>query len=269
MPADPGLGAAGVRDVLSRGELLVRGRLVDASNATLLCQATLDGVELDCVYKPRAGERPLWDFPTGTLSRREVAAYDVSAAAGWDLVPPTLWREDAPAGPGMVQAWIDVADGPGPVDVVDRGAVPAGWRDVVDAEGPGGRPVSLVHADSPALRRMAVFDAVVNNADRKGGHVLLDGDGRVWGIDHGVTFNEDDKLRTVLWGWAGDPLDPYLVDELVVLLDRLDGPLGPRLALALSPAEMAGTRDRVHRLLGRAVFPYPGEGWPPLPWPAF
>ena len=147
--------------------------------------------------------------------------------------------------------------------------MPPGWRDVVDADGPGGRPVSLVHADTPALRRMAVLDAVVNNADRKGGHVLVDTAGRAWGIDHGVTFSEDDKLRTVLWGWAGDPLDPPIVDELVALLDALEGPLGEALGEHLSRREVRRTLDRVHRLLGRAVFPFPGEGWPPLPWPAF
>jgi uncharacterized repeat protein (TIGR03843 family) len=256
-------------EVLTRGDLQVEGRLVDASNATLLCRASLGGSSVACVYKPRAGERPLWDFPTGTLSRREVAAYEVSAAAGWDLVPTTVWREDGPAGPGMAQVWVEVSDTDALVDVVPRGQVPAGWRDVIDADGPGGRPVSLVHGDTPALRRMAVFDAVVNNADRKGGHVLVDVDGRAWAIDHGVTFNEDDKLRTVLWGWAGDPLDGYLVDDLVRLLDRLEGDLGERLTDLLSRREARRTAARVHRLLGRAVFPFPGEGWPPLPWPAF
>ncbi|MEZ5116672.1 MAG: SCO1664 family protein [Candidatus Nanopelagicales bacterium] len=255
--------------VLRRGDLEVEGRLVDASNATLKCVASLDGVEVSCVYKPRRGERPLWDFPTGTLGEREVAAYEVSAASGWDLVPVTVWREEGRFGPGMCQAWVDVDERSALVDVVPRAAVPPGWRDVVDAEGPGGAPVSLVHADNGDLRRLAVLDAVINNADRKGGHVLVGTDGRTYGIDHGVTFHDEPKLRTVLWGWAGEPLGDELEGDLERLLDLLDGSLGTELAGLLSRAEVRATVDRAHRLHARAVFPYPGEGWPSLPWPAF
>ena len=165
-------------EVLARGTLDGRGparRRV--SNATLLALATLDGVEVTCVYKPIAGERPLWDFPDGTLGLREVAAYEVSAALGWDVVPPTVWREDGPFGQGMAQAWITPPDG-GEMDPAAAGRrrrpgkTPPGWLEVLDAHGAGGDPVTLVHADDPDLRRMCVFDALVNNADRKGGHVL-------------------------------------------------------------------------------------------------
>lgn len=267
-------------EVLGRGELTVHGRLVDASNATLLAQASLDGVEVSCVYKPTAGERPLWDFPDATLGLREVAAYEVSAALGWNLVPPTAWREDGPFGQGMAQAWVTPPDGGemepggGLVDVVELGATPPGWLEVIEAQGAGGRPVTLVHADDADLRRMCVFDALINNADRKGGHVLhglvqAGGEPATYGVDHGVTFSEDDKLRTVLWGWAGNALD----DETLAALDRLDdalaGELGDRLRMLLTGRELARTRQRVSRRIREAAYPLPGDGWPSLPWPAF
>ncbi len=192
-----------------------------ASNATFFGTATLDGVSIQCVYKPVAGERPLWDFPDGTLAGREVAAYLVSEALGWDVVPPTVLRGDAPAGIGMVQAWREPDPGQDPVDLVPEGTVPEGYLHVLDAYDGDDRPISLVHEDSDALRRMAVFDVVVNNADRKGGHVLAMTDGHRFGVDHGVAFNVDDKLRTVLWGWAHEPLEPEDVDGLRALHDRL------------------------------------------------
>jgi len=267
-------------EVLTHGDLTIEGRLVDASNATLLALANLEGVEVTCVYKPTAGERPLWDFPESTLGMREVAAYLVSAAAGWHLVPPTAWRQDGPFGQGMAQAWVTAADGGdmepggGLVDVVDVGRTPDGWLEVIEAHGSGGRPVTLVHADDVDLRRMCVFDAIVNNADRKGGHVLH---GRVqpesepatYGVDHGVTFSEDEKLRTVLWGWAGEPLDDELLADVERLGDLLGGELGDQLSELLTRRELARTRQRAARRLREATFPLPGDGWPSLPWPAF
>ena len=266
--------------VLAQGELTVHGRLVDASNATLLAAASLDGVEVACVYKPTAGERPLWDFPDATLGLREVAAYEVSAALGWHLVPPTAWREDGPFGAGMAQAWVTAPDGGemspggGLVDVVDLGCTPPGWLEVIEAQGPGGRPVALVHADDDDLRRMCVFDSLVNNADRKGGHVLHgrvqpDGDAATYGVDHGVTFSEDEKLRTVLWGWAGEALDDEILAGLERLDDALSAELGDALRLLLTGRELARTRQRVARRIREAAYPIPGDGWPSLPWPAF
>jgi uncharacterized repeat protein (TIGR03843 family) len=266
--------------VLARGDLTIEGRLVDASNATLLAVASLDGVELACVYKPTAGERPLWDFPESTLGLREVAAYEVSSALGWDLVPPTAWREDGPFGQGMAQAWVSPAEGEemepggGLVDVVDRGRTPPGWLEVLEAHGTGGRPVTLVHAEDADLRRMCVFDSIVNNADRKGGHVLH---GRVlpqqepatYGVDHGVTFSEDEKLRTVLWGWAGNPLDHECLDDLERLGEQIDTELGTRLSELLTRRELTRTRQRITRRLRERAYPLPGDGWPSLPWPAF
>jgi uncharacterized repeat protein (TIGR03843 family) len=274
------LTTADLLEVLARGTLTVEGRLVDASNATLLAIALLDGVEVTCVYKPTAGERPLWDFPDATLGLREVAAYEVSSALDWNLVPPTAWREDGPFGQGMAQAWVTAPDGGemepggGLVDVVDRGATPAGWLEVLDAHGAGGHPVTLVHADDPDLRRMCVFDALVNNADRKGGHVLHgrvqpDADPATYGVDHGVTFSEDEKLRTVLWGWAGQRLEDEILADLERLDDALSAELGERLRELLTGRELARTRQRVGRRLREATYPLPGDGWPSLPWPAF
>ena len=233
----------GASDLLLRGGIEVEGRLVDASNATLYCTATLDDVSAVCVYKPVSGERPLWDFPTGTLAARERATYLVSEAAGWHLVPTTVLR-DGPFGPGMVQLWIEVDE-------------------QVD-------PVALVRSRHPDLRRMAVLDAVVNNADRKGGHLLPTADSRVMGIDHGVTFSVDDKLRTLLWQWAGQPLD----DESVAALSQLEseltaGGLGHELSRLLTRREISVTVGRVRALLRTGLHPEPPTDWPAIPWPPF
>jgi uncharacterized repeat protein (TIGR03843 family) len=228
-------------ELLRNGELSVEGRLVDASNATLYCAITVDGVSAACVYKPVAGERPLWDFPDGTLAEREVAAYEVSAASGWDIVPPTIYR-DGPAGPGMVQLWIAEDE---QVDIVRL----------------------LRRADSDALRRISVFDAVINNADRKGGHLLPTGNGTVFGVDHGVTFNVEDKLRTVLWQWAGERLTDPALDTLIELRGRLDHELGERLRELLTTREVRRTIRRVDQLLAIGRHPEPSGDWPPVPWP--
>lgn len=256
-----------VRACLTRGELNVDGRVLPASNVTLVGEVELDGVSLRCVYKPVTGERPLWDFPSGTLAAREVAAYEVSELAGWHVVPVTV-MVDGPFGSGMLQQWVDV-DGDEVVDVVPEGDVPAGWRHVLDAYDGNEQPVSLVHADVQGLRDMAVFDAVVNNADRKAGHVLVTAGQRVRGCDHGLTFHVEDKLRTVLWGWAGDRLTDADRDGLHRLDDALDGPAAEALCGLLSDPELARMRHRVRRLLSRGRFPQPPEGWRAIPWPVF
>jgi uncharacterized repeat protein (TIGR03843 family) len=193
------------------------------------------------VYKPVAGERPLWDFPDGTLAGREVAAYEVSAAAGLDIVPPTVLR-DGPAGPGMVQLWIDCDES---VDVARL----------------------MRRRDCAQLRTMSVFDAVVNNADRKGGHLLPTPSGHVYGVDHGVTFHVEDKLRTVLWQWAGARLTDADTQMLQGLRVLLESSLGERLAELLTRREVRRTIARVDRLLRTGRHPEPGDGWPPVPWP--
>ena len=239
-------------DLLTDGKLEVEGRLVDASNATLYCTIKITGRpqkkqkvptrEIACVYKPIAGERPLWDFPAGTLAGREVAAYVVSRAAGWDVVPPTVMR-DGPFGPGMCQLWIDHDPG---VDLIALSR----------------------RTDHPGLRDMAVFDAVVNNADRKIGHLLPVADGHLYGCDHGVCFAEDYKLRTVLWQWRGKNLPRRSMEALRRLNAQLtDGSLTGELATLLTASEISATKLRLQTLLEHRVHPYPPADWPAVPWP--
>lgn len=257
--------------LVTDGELELEGRILPASNVTLVATASLDGRSARCVYKPVSGERPLWDFPDGTLAGREVAAYLVSEALGWDVVPPTVGRE-GPLGPGMVQLWREPDADQDPVDIVPEGRIPTGYLHVLDAVDGDGTPVSLVHEDSGALRRMAVFDAVVNNADRKGGHVLAMPDGHRYGVDHGVCFHTDPKLRTVLWGWATLPLHDEERDALTGLLEILGSAgsdLRRRIGTLLTPQEVAAVRTRCEDLLAHSRMPLPSGEWPAIPWPAF
>ncbi|WP_431995928.1 SCO1664 family protein [Streptomyces griseoflavus] len=255
-------------ELLARGELTVRGRIREASNAALYCTVTHEGREAACVYKPVAGERPLWDFPDGTLAGREVAAYEVSQATGWGLVPPTVLR-DGPYGEGMCQLWIETAPGAELLALVDGEEPGPGWKAIGFAEADEGRTALLVHADDERLRRLAVLDAVINNADRKGGHLLPTAEGRLYGIDHGVTFHAEDKLRTLLWGWAGEPLTGEAVGVLEALRSALTaaGALTAALAPLITPAEIDATRARVESLLTTGVHPLPGTEWPAIPWP--
>jgi uncharacterized repeat protein (TIGR03843 family) len=259
-------------ELLNRGEIEIRGRIMPASNATFFGAVALGDETVECVYKPVAGERPLWDFPDGTLARREVAAYVVSEALGWHVVPPTVLRADAPVGMGMVQAWREPDPGQDPIDLVPEGEVPDGYLHVLDAFDGNDRPISLVHEDSDALRRMAVFDVIVNNADRKGGHVLAMPDGHRFGVDHGVSFNVDDKLRTVLWGWAHEPLEPDDVSSLRLLSEQLcsaTSELAASLSELLAADEVDATLARCELLLRRNAMPVPARGRPSIPWPAF
>ncbi|RCW40436.1 putative repeat protein (TIGR03843 family) [Halopolyspora algeriensis] len=255
-------------ELLRHGHLEVRGRLVEASNATLLCSIEHEGVEAECVYKPVRGERPLWDFPDGTLAGREVASCLLSEATGWGLVPPTLLRE-GPFGPGMLQLWVDVEEGSELVDLLPPAEVPDGWLPVLHAQDHHGNPVVLAHADHERLQLLAAFDVVINNADRKGGHVLHTPQGRVLGIDHGVSLNTDDKLRTVLWGWLGHALPEEVVERLGDLRARLEGPLAQDLAAHITPKEVHAVTERIDRLLADGAFPAPSGEWPAIPWPPF
>ncbi|HEX7353710.1 MAG TPA: SCO1664 family protein [Mycobacteriales bacterium] len=245
-PPDPAreLDADDAVALLSRGDLSVEGRLIDASNGTLLCEVGADGVTALCVYKPVRGERPLWDFPDGTLAGREYAAYLTSEATGWNLVPPTVLR-DGPYGPGMVQFWIHVDQ-------------------TVDVE-------MMVRSGDPQLRPMAVLDAVINNADRKGVHLLPTPAGDVYGCDHGLTFHAETKLRTVLWAWRGDPFTAE--EAAVVAALECDLEPGGRLRLALAPHLTERELDAAHRrawvLAQTGLFPEPSGDWPAVPWPPF
>ncbi|MDA5145627.1 SCO1664 family protein [Streptomyces sp. AD681] len=259
---------AAAAELLALGELTVRGRIRDASNAALYCTVTHEAREAACVYKPVAGERPLWDFPDGTLAQREVAAYEVSEATGWGLVPPTVLR-DGPYGEGMVQLWIETVPETELLALVDEEEPGAGWKAIALAEVGEGRTALLVHADDARLRRLAVLDAVINNADRKGGHLLPAAGERLYGIDHGVTFNAENKLRTLLWGWAGDPLTAEALTVLDALREALKdgGTLAIRLAALITPAELDATRARVGALLDSGKHPEPSGEWPAIPWP--
>ena len=218
------------------------GRLPGSTNNALL-GIVGDGAEgLPIVYKPTAGERPLFDFPEATLARREVAAFLVSEATPWAVVPPTVLR-DGPFGEGMVQGWAE----PDPA------------ADVVD----------LIRTADRRLRPIALFDAIVNNTDRKGGHLLPMPDGHVFGVDHGVTFSPVPKLRTVLWAWEGEPFTRAERAALRRVRAALEGDLGAALGPLLAENEIAATESRIEALLRGRVFPSPNPDWPAVPWPPF
>jgi uncharacterized repeat protein (TIGR03843 family) len=241
---------AATLEILRDGVIDVAGRVIGSTNNALLVTVACPEPEqlgtlpaLAAIYKPTAGERPLDDFPDGTLTRREVAAWHVSEASGWDIVPPTVLR-DGPFGEGMVQAYVD----PDPdVDVVE-----------------------LIMSADPRLRRMAVLDAAINNTDRKGGHILpVDGGRHIHGVDHGVCFSTVPKLRTVLWAWRGQRLEPDELEGLGRIRGGLDGELAAILRTLLGRTEVRATIRRVDTLLASGRFPLPSPTWPAIPWPPF
>ena len=250
---------------LVTAELTLTGRITTASNATFLGHIGDAAV----VYKPMAGEKPLWDFPDGFLAHREVAAYLVSEFLGWNIVPRT-WLRDGPLGEGMVQLWQDTDPEQSAVDLVAEDDVPAaGWKQVLEGQDDSGRIVALIHEDTQALRRMAVFDVIVNNADRKGDHVLTMSDGHRYGVDHGLTFHSEHKLRTVLWGWMGEELNAEELDGVGRVLEGLQGELGAKLAELLTAEELESFAARCVRLRAEGLFPAPHGQMPPVPWPLF
>ncbi|CAB4550066.1 MAG: phosphatidylinositol kinase [Actinobacteria bacterium] len=227
---------------LSHGALTISGRLVDASNATLYASCEVKDRTLTCIYKPIAGERPLWDFPDGTLANREYLTFLISHWLGLHLVPPTVLR-DGPYGTGMVQLWIDIDES---VDLME-----------------------FFKEDLPELRKIALLDLITNNTDRKIGHLIPTTDGRVFGCDHGVTFHEEDKLRTVLWQWAGRPftsneLEILQLAALLIGTEKRDVVLG-----LIEEEELAATLARIERALTEKKFPEPSQDWPAVPWPPF
>jgi uncharacterized repeat protein (TIGR03843 family) len=226
---------------LTAGELEITGRLVDASNATLFGVMHHEGATFEVIYKPVAGERPLWDFPDGTLADREYVAFLLSDKTGMDLVPPTILRE-GPAGLGMVQRWIDVDES------IELG--------------------SYFAEDRKELRRLALFDAIINNTDRKIGHLLPDQSGHLFACDHGVTFHTEDKLRTVLWQWAGDALTEEEIQALEQTLTFINSNTESLIA-HLTNEEVEATCTRIDKLRSDGIMPLPSEDWPAIPWPAY
>lgn len=231
-----------ISKIMLEGELVVTGRLIDASNATLLAESSLNGEKVKCIYKPIAGERPLWDFPDGNLAQREYAAFLISKYGNFNVVPLTILRE-GPFGLGMVQQWIEIDLG---IDLA-----------------------TFFSSDDNRLRKMALFDAVVNNTDRKIGHLLPQADGKLYGCDHGVTFHEEYKLRTVLWQWAGLPFTKDEVNLLENLLMNLKTNQIIHLQTLITDAEYQSLILRIEELLELRTFPMPSQDWPAIPWPAF
>jgi uncharacterized repeat protein (TIGR03843 family) len=224
---------------LTGAELKVTGRLVDASNATLYATANFQGTEIACIYKPIAGERPLWDFQTGNLASRELAAFMMSDRLELNLVPPTVLR-DGPYGQGMVQAWIDIDTN---IDLM-----------------------TFFQRDDSNLKSLALFDAIINNTDRKIGHLLPTPEGKLFACDHGVTFHQDDKLRTVLWQWAGQAFsdaERHILQKSRTVLQN------HQFAELLTDEEIQATLNRIEKLLEEGNFPHPSEDWPAVPWPPF
>ena len=231
-----------VEEILRTGTIVVSGRLIDASNATLLADCKLGDEVVRCIYKPIAGERPLWDFPDGNLASREFAAFLISEFMGAHIVPITILR-DGPFGTGMVQEWIDIDSS---IDLAE-----------------------YFGRDEIQLRQMALFDAVINNTDRKIGHLLPRNDGKLFGCDHGVTFHQENKLRTVLWQWAGSELSIEEIHVLEKLLVKLQSTEGDVLRTLLTINELRALNDRIQELISTKAFPLPSTDWPAIPWPAF
>jgi uncharacterized repeat protein (TIGR03843 family) len=259
LTAPVAMSVADALTLLECGEIGVEGRVTSASNATLYCRVEFEGVAAACVYKPVSGERPLWDYPDGTLAEREVACFRISAATGWDIVPPTVLRA-GPLGIGMVQLWIAEDESFDMVAAINQGS----YRQ---------------------LQRIALLDAVINNSDRKISHLLpVTGSAtagaaasglHVYGVDHGVSLGVQNRLRTVLWQWAGDPIP----DDGLEVLARLDTDwegcasgqpsLGEALTGLLTTAEVRAVRRRVQRLLSKRRFPLPPTDWPAIPYPPY
>jgi uncharacterized repeat protein (TIGR03843 family) len=237
------LSAEAVTGVLADGDLELVGRLRYSSNGAFLVEATADGVTVPAVYKPRRGERPLWDFPDGSLGRREVAAYELSRALGWGIVPVTVLRSDGPLGEGAVQRFVE--------------------------HDPEEHYFTLLEHHLDRFRQFAVFDVLANNTDRKGGHCLHDlANDVILGIDHGLTFHRHWKLRTVIWDFASERLPAPLVEDVCRAVGELDGgQLGDRLAPLLSADELTAIAMRAAALLRAGRFPEPEPGYHSVPWP--
>ena len=237
----------------------ILGQLSNASNSTLLVECA----DNRYIYKPVRGERPLWDFPDQTLFRRERAAFVFSALLGWDIVPHTQIAE-GPLGIGSFQEWINGEVNT--VDIFQPNSIPEMWLAITRGIDEQGNEVVLAHENSEQLARLAVFDTLINNADRKAGHIITDSNGKVWAIDHGVTFNEENKLRTVLWGWMNQSISSDLLETIQSTKNEI---AKSELTELLSEAEVRQLYSRIDILLATKSFPEPDPNWPPVPWPIF
>lgn len=255
--------------LLLDGPLEVEGRLVEASNFVLRVWIDDAGERIPAVYKPVRGEQPLWDFPEGTLAGREYAAYLISTAGGWDCVPVTALRPDGPMGAGSVQQWV------GPLNPVAENdllridpvaAVPTDYLPVLGVHDEHDQPLVVSHAAHDALRAVALLDVVLNNADRKGSALIVEDD-HLYAIDHGLTLHVEEKLRTVLWGFAGQELSPAEIDRVEALRKQLSGPLGETLCDVIHEEELEALQYRVDLLLETRRLPAPPDDRHPLPWP--
>jgi uncharacterized repeat protein (TIGR03843 family) len=231
-----------IHEIFTSGEIEVVGQVAWGSNYTFLVQLQAEAGQIPAIYKPERGERPLWDFPYGSLSDREVAAYLISQALNWSLVPPTVKREDAPAGPGSLQLYVE-AD-------------------------PEIHYFTLSEDQKQRLRPTALFDVIINNADRKSGHILIDEDHHLWLIDHGVSFHEEYKLRTVVWDFVGEAISDDLLHSINNLVLELSpgSELHNRLSSCLAESEIIAIQSRSSDILENPIFPPPGPGRP-YPWP--
>ena len=231
---------------LNNATLTVTGRLIDASNATLYAMCTVKDSqgerEFACIYKPIAGERPLWDFPDGTLANREYLTFLLSHWLDQHLVPPTILR-DGPYGTGMVQMWIDIDP---EIELMDFYA-----------------------KDDPRLRSLALLDVIINNTDRKIGHLIPSAEGHLYGCDHGVTFHQEDKLRTVLWQWAGQRFTESETDLLHKARELFASSKREIIEGLIEEVEIQATIARIDRALMEGSFPQPNPDWPAVPWPPF
>jgi hypothetical protein len=230
-------------EILREGKADLKGQFVLGSNYTFLVKLKRGRDSIQAVYKPQKGEMPLWDFPEESLAARECAAYAVSEALGWELVPPTIMRPDGPFGPGSYQAFI--------------------------THDPEQHYFSFAEAIHERLRPTALFDLIINNADRKGGHILLDKDDHIWLIDHGLCFHAQPKLRTVIWDFSGQPIDPSLLDALQTLHTSLVSETGIRQQLSelLQKNELDALKSRIKFYIDHPVYPPPDENQRQFPWP--
>ena len=224
-------------ETLSIGDIKVIGRLIDASNATLMGEIVSPNSSIKVIYKPIAGEKPLWDFQDGNLAFREYCAFLVSDLAGFNIVPATILR-DGPFGLGMVQQWIEIDK---TVDVVEFG-----------------------QSEDSQLRKLALFDSIINNTDRKYGHLLIDSHEKLFGCDHGVSFHSQNKLRTVIWQFAGEK---FTTEEMALLERTREVDFNGVFENYLTDIEISAFSDRINTLIASGTFPLPSDEWPAIPWP--